>query len=98
MTFFALPKVEPRSPASLGSAPERASGGSPARSTLVSETPAALREPIRSHSRREGRPATDIACSAMESTNPPALHGRLNDRARFSCTLEQFSESVVRDE
>src|SRR5262245_48220791 len=22
----------------------------------------------------------------------------LNDRARFSCTLEQFSESVVRDE
>src|SRR5262245_11757372 len=50
----------------------------------------------------------DILLHLAILTDPPMSVGRpnltlrqlpnLNDRARFSCTLEQFSESVVRDE
>src|SRR5436305_1822908 len=84
MTFFALPKVAPRSPASLGAEGGRAAGASPARSTSGSDRPSALRPPTRSHSRRESLSA---AWSRMESMVPPPVVGRSRRRDQLGDRL-----------
>src|SRR5436190_20900518 len=82
MTFFALPNVEPRSPASFGVTLER-EVFSPARSRSDSETPSAPMPPIRSHSRRETPSVrswresmawTRCRCDARHLNAPPGGH------------------------
>src|SRR6516165_204727 len=74
MTFFARPKVVPRSLTNFGAGAGRC-GLSPARSKVGKDTPRALRPPTQSHSRRETRSSCVTALSMMESISPPQAQG-----------------------
>src|SRR5690242_13768625 len=81
MMLLALPNFEARSLASLGVAPGGAEGVSLACSRWDRDKPRLLSPPIRSHSRRETRSASDAVRSRMESMPSPSSRPQ---RWRFS--------------